>query len=723
MQEDQAEIGRAGDAGRVHERPLLQREDLGPDDSRDPGPAEETQDHDDRPYARMEDRIQDQDDRQEREDEEDVRGSHQERVDDPTVVARDEPDNRADSDPEQGGQQSDNERNLGAVEDQGQHVVADEVGAEDVPVSGRVHARRQRSARGAEELEHDRFPRHRVGVGAVHLLRRQRGAIQGAAKRPGVHDVGHRRRRDDSEQRRDDPRPGLEGCRHGPDLVVGGVHVNAGAGVDLVIVEKPAVERQLELTNHRARRVEPDEERRVVGGLIEPRVYGRGPCAHRQADRLPARVGKGVLPSGNEREPFKVEVRDSGMRGGHERQVELHREQRPGESDLPPDRRRFSRQRQGDPGPVHSRDIQDLQRVVGERQQHRRTRSGTELFECVHLRLVVVDKRRRTQAHVLLKRQVPEGLHGVTLVDVRDLVHRRVVEIGCVEVSIRAVGETCDPDAYSLLERLHEHVPGRGGVLAGVHRVEAQSIAENCGLQEGIHDREVSPGEEREGAVLGPGTERTGCAALGNVPSGDDVVHGRQGRIQQRIEGKVRVDVQPNGLVAGTVRAFVHVQCVSEHVHSDESGARMVDLPHAARPIARQRRGRTHHRHAIRRACGERGQREIVRVHEETILRGGLKGLRVRRNPRSKDCHDREYEDDRQAGHPETTLMQAVPGALEQHAQLLQNHGTREARRHLDLRCGHADRALRTRCRRQCCPRLRRRRSGIESPPRACCRP
>src|SRR5213594_476344 len=59
VQEDQTQIGRTGDAGRIDERTFLQGEDLRPDDPRDAGPSEETEDHDDRPDAGTQDGIQD----------------------------------------------------------------------------------------------------------------------------------------------------------------------------------------------------------------------------------------------------------------------------------------------------------------------------------------------------------------------------------------------------------------------------------------------------------------------------------------------------------------------------------------------------------------------------------------------------------------------------------------------------------------------------------------
>ncbi len=156
-----ADHGRPGDAHRdrgLDERALAQRERLAEDDARGPGPVERGDDDHDAPQARAEDRRQREtgDDRRDRQ--EHVRDAHQDVLDPAPVEAGDEADDHAEPDRCDVGEERDLEARASAVGGAREHVAAEPVGAEEVPVAehperqaGRAQPVRRRRVRIADQ--------------------------------------------------------------------------------------------------------------------------------------------------------------------------------------------------------------------------------------------------------------------------------------------------------------------------------------------------------------------------------------------------------------------------------------------------------------------------------------------------------------------------------------------------------------------------------------------
>src|SRR5206468_738015 len=267
----------------------------------------------------------------------------------------------------------------------------------------------QRGPRGPQELEDAHLSRDRIREGAVHLLRCDRAPEQGASERARIDDVRNAWGRNDPEERRDLEAPGRERRAHRFDLVVCGENEDGRAGVDLEVVPERTGEVGSELGDYRTGLVQADEIARIVRGTIEARVDRLPACAEGKANRYPGAVELRELPCRDEGERIEVEVREPRVGSARHGQIEHHGGRRPGEPNLPADRRRFTGKGQRNPRPVDSGDVQDFERVVRQGQQDGRAGSGPPRLPLVDSLLIIVDERGRTQGRVVLEQETTRG--------------------------------------------------------------------------------------------------------------------------------------------------------------------------------------------------------------------------------------------------------------------------------------------------------------------------
>src|SRR5207249_5328398 len=134
------------------------------------------------------------------------------------------------------------------------------------------------------------------------------------------------------------------------------------------------------------------------------------------------------LSVGDQSERVEVEIGDPSVRSRLHGQVEQHGEAGTGEANLPVDSRRLTAKDERNPSPMYAGDVQDLERVVRQGQQDRRSCAGAPRLPLVDTLLIVVEERRSAQAHVRLEHDVPGWGDRISFVDVRELVDPRMIQ-------------------------------------------------------------------------------------------------------------------------------------------------------------------------------------------------------------------------------------------------------------------------------------------------------